>query len=61
MYSGLGRLSCNLFVEDPLEDSEIFHSGEGGDIERWLEPRNKSFVFAIVCLTFYCFLHFILV
>jgi len=37
-------------VEDPLEDSEIFHSSEGGDVERWLEPRNNSFVFAITCV-----------
>ena len=44
-------------MEDPLEDSEILHSGEGGDVERWLEPRNNSFVFAIDCvflsITFY--------
>ena len=26
---------------------ETLHGGEGGDVERWLEPRNKSFVFAI--------------
>jgi len=26
---------------------EILHSGEGGDVEQWLEPRNKSLVFAI--------------
>jgi len=37
-------------VEDPLVDSEILHSGEGGDIERWLEPRNNSFVFAFACV-----------
>ena len=43
----LCRPSCNLFVEDPLEDSEILHSGEGGDVERWLKPRHKFFVFAI--------------
>jgi len=30
--------------------SEILHGGEGGDVERWLKPRNKSF-----CLWFpYC-------
>jgi len=29
-------------------DSEILH-GEGGDVERWLESRNKFFVFAIAC------------
>jgi len=37
-------------VEDPLEDSEILHSGEGRDVERWLEPQNNSFVFAITCV-----------
>jgi len=30
-------------MEDPIVDSEILHGGEGGDIERWLELRNKSF------------------
>jgi len=44
-------------VEDPLEDSEIFHSGESGDVERGLEPRNNSFVFVIayilLSITFY--------
>ena len=45
----LCRPSCNPFVEDPLENSEIVHSGEGGDVERWLEPRNNSFVFVIAC------------
>ena len=37
-------------MKDPLEDSEILHSGEGGDVEWWLEPRNNSFVFAIACV-----------
>jgi len=37
-------------VEDPLVDSEILHSGEGRDVQRWLEPRNKFFVFVIACL-----------
>jgi len=31
-------------------DSEILHVGEGGDVERWLEPRNKFFMFVIACL-----------
>ena len=34
-------------MEDSLEDSEVIHSGEGGDIEQWLEPRTNFFVFAI--------------
>ena len=37
-------------MEDPLVDSEILHSGEGGDVERWVESRNKFFVFAIACV-----------
>jgi len=37
-------------VEDPLEGSEILHSGEGEDVELWLEPQNNSFVFAIICI-----------
>ena len=49
-------------MEDTLEDSEILHSGEGGDVERWLEPRNNSFLFLIACvLLSIAFLHFILV
>jgi len=34
-------------MEDPLVDSKILHSGESGDVERWLEPRNKFFLFVI--------------
>jgi len=45
-------------VEDPLEDSEILHSGEGGDIEWWLESRNNSFVSAIVCVLLSIAFHF---
>ena len=26
---------------------KILHSGEGGDVEQWLEPRNKLLVFVI--------------
>jgi len=37
-------------VEDPIVDSEILHSGEDRDVNRWLEPRNKFFVFVIACL-----------
>jgi len=46
----LCRPSCNPFMEYPLEDSEILHSGEGGDVERWLEPQNNSLVFVIACV-----------
>jgi len=31
-------------------DSEILHGGEDRDIEQWLEPRNKFFVFVNACL-----------
>ena len=49
-------------MEDPLEDSEIFHSGEGEDVERWLESRNKfSCVYVLLCLALYCFSFFIFV
>ena len=35
---------------------EILHSGEGGDVEQWLEPRNKLLVFAIgFLIAFHCF------
>ena len=37
-------------MEDPLKDSEILHSGEGGDVQRWLKPRNKFFVFVFSCV-----------
>ena len=37
-------------MEDPLEDSEILHSGDGRDLERWLESQNNSFVFTIACV-----------
>ena len=62
----LCRPSCNSFllgpfVEDPLEDSEILHSGEGKDVERWLEPGNKFLcVCDCLCLSLYCFSFFIL-
>jgi len=35
---------------------ETLHGGEGGDVEWWLEPRNKSLVFVIdFLIIFYCF------
>ena len=37
-------------MEDPLEDSEILHSDEGGDVERCLESRNNFFMFAFACV-----------
>ena len=45
-------------MEDPLEDSEILHSGEGGDVERWLEPGNNSFMIAIACVLLFIAFHF---
>ena len=35
---------CNRSSVDIVK---TLHGGEGGDVERWLEPRNKSLVFAI--------------
>ena len=57
---------CNFslkghFVENPFVNSEILHGGEGWDVERWLEPRNKFFVFAIASLDLYLFTLLILV
>jgi len=40
-------------MKDPIVDSEIFHSGEGGDVEQWLKPQNKSFLFAIALLSLF--------
>ena len=37
-------------MEDPLVDSEILHSGEGENVERWLKSQNKFFVFVIACV-----------
>ena len=34
-------------MKNLLVDNEILHSGEDGDVERWLKPRNKFFVFVI--------------
>ena len=44
---------CNRSSVDIVE---TLYGGEGGDVERWLEPRNKPFVFAI---DFYSLLSFI--
>jgi len=38
-------------VEDPIVDSGILHGGKGGDVEWWLEPRNKCFyLWLLYCL-----------
>ena len=39
-------------MEDPINVSEILHSGEGGDVERQLETQNKSFMFVFTCVLF---------
>ena len=44
-------------MEDPIVDSEIFHGGKGRDVERWLKPRNKFFVFEIAYLLISISLH----
>ena len=38
-------------MEDPLVDNEIIHNGKGGDVEQWLEPRNKCLFIAIFLLS----------
>ena len=45
-------------MEDSLVDSEIIHSGEGGDIKWWLEPRNKFLVFAIAFVLLFIAYHY---
>ena len=38
-------------------DTEILHGGEGGDVEQWLKPRNKSFCLRLLyCLYIYLFI-----
>ena len=34
-------------------DWEILHGGEGGDVEQWLESRNKLLLFAIALLSLF--------
>ena len=53
-YSGLVLTKCNPLrckgsgVEISFANLvEILHGGGGGDVEHWLEPRNKFLVFAI--------------
>ena len=63
-------------MEVPFVDIvKILHSGEGGDVEQWLEPRNKfscvcdwfllalvilhSYTCATTCLVFQYCIHFI--
>jgi len=48
VYSGsLLFLIVKFLCGRSIVDSEILQSGEGGEVEQWLEPRNKFFVFAI--------------
>ena len=45
-------------MEIPSADLvEILHGGEGGDVEQWLEPRNKLLVFAIGFLFYFLMLY----
>ena len=46
-----------IVVVIPLVESsnrlEILHGGEGGDVERWLEPQNKSLCLRLIsCLSY---------
>ena len=43
-------------MEDLIVDSEILHGGEGGDVERWLEPQNKSFFCDCYIVSIYLFI-----
>jgi len=45
-------------VEDPLEDSEILHSGEGRDESSGSNLKINSFVFVIACVLFSIVFHF---
>ena len=36
---------CREVILRDLVLVEILHCGEGGDVEQWLEPRNRSSVF----------------
>ena len=58
MYSVLCRPSCNPFMKDPLKDSEIVHSAEGGDVERGSNIGTNSFVFVIACILLSIVFHF---
>jgi len=37
----------------------MLHSGEGGDVDQWLEPQNESFLFVIVLLSLFHLLDYI--
>ena len=41
-------------------DSEILHSGEGEDVERWVKPRNKSFCLQLLYCLYLFIIHSIL-
>jgi len=48
---------CRPLVISFVDLVEILHGGEGGDVERWLEPRNKFLVFTIgFLIAFHCFI-----
>jgi len=55
-WSSVLRSSLDLFVTSSMDIVETLHGGKGGDVERWLEPQNISFVFAIdFLIALYCF------
>ena len=43
-------------MKDPLVDSKIIHSGEGGDVERWLESRNSLYLRLLVSCSLFLFI-----
>ena len=53
---------CNPLVEGSIVDWKILHGGEGGDVKRWVEPRNKSLCLQLFyCLYLFLYHSFILV
>jgi len=51
---------CRPLVISSVDIVKILHGGEGGDVERWLEPHNKFLVFAIGFLFFLLLYNFTL-
>jgi len=46
-------------MKDPIVDSEILHGSEGGDVDWWLKPWNRFFMFVIACLLISISLHYL--
>ena len=47
-----------IFLVKSSSGLEILHGGEGGDVELWLEPRNKSLCLRLIsCLSYLLYIH----